>query len=258
MTSEQPMVTVVETLPKRSVKECYSSFLRNCPSTLFTRGFPIAWEKIQGSGTRTLIRCPSYPWQERKYWYREYEPPEHVGPLVSKIDLPASLDTPGKSSMGSSTPNEGLTHQLLGRAVATNAFSGLHAWSSEIDVFTLPYLKDHRFQTSEDAVIPGAVYIEMGLALALHMFPGVLPQLHDVTFENLLTLSTNEIARFCTRLDTKKPGAKHCYQITTAEGNGNEVLVSKGLVSFDDNFHYSEEGRNIFTLKYFRVVMRRS
>ena len=237
--TDQPTVTLIETLPKKSEKDRYLSFIRNCPATLYTQGFPIAWEKIQGSGTRTFIRCPSYPWQERKYWYREREPAEHVGPLACKNNSPARANTPDRSN----TLNSGLSHPLLGKAVATRAYSGLHAWTSEIDVYTLPYLKDHRFQSSEDVVIPGAVYVEMALALALHMFPDVLPQLHDVTFENLLTLSTNEIARFCTRLDTTgRPGTRHGYHITTVEGNGNEVLVSKGLVSFDETIQHCQRG----------------
>ena len=243
-TPGQPAVTLVETLPRRSEKDRYLSFLRKCPSTLYTQGFPIVWDKIQGSGTRTFIRCPSYPWLERKYWYRECEPAEHVGPLVSKTDLPATLNTPDESTFDRTTLNSGLTHPLLGKAVATDAYSGMHAWTSEIDVFTLPYLKDHRFQSSEDSVIPGAVYVEMGLALALHMFPDVLPRLHDITFENLLTLSTNEIARFCTRLDTTgRPGTRHDYQITTLGGSGNEVLVSRGLVSFGGTAHYCNKGK---------------
>ncbi|CAB3995467.1 Phthiocerol synthesis polyketide synthase type I, partial [Paramuricea clavata] len=221
-TTEQQTEVLIETLPKRSETDRYLSFLRNCPATLYTQGFPIAWDKIQGCGNRTFIRCPSYPWQERKYWYREF------------------LNTPEKLNIGSTTL--GLTHPLLGKVVATNAYSGLHAWSSEIDVFTLSYLKDHKFQSSEDAVIPGAMYVEMGLALALHMFPDVLPRLHDVTFDNLLTLSTNEIARFCIRLDTTgRPGARHGYDITTVEGNGNEILVSKGMVSFDETLHHCKK-----------------
>lgn len=254
-TTAPPAVTTIETLPRRSEKDRYLSFLRNCPSTLYTHGFPIAWDKIQGSGTRTFIRCPSYPWQERKYWYRECEPAEHVGPLVSKTDLPATLNTPDESAFGRTTLNSGLTHPLLGKAVATNTYSGLHAWTSEIDLFTLPCLKDHRFQSSEDSVIPGAVYVEMGLALALHMFPDVLPRLHDVTFENLLTLSTNEIARFCTRLSTTgRPGARHGYQITTVEESGNEVLVSRGLVSFCETAHYCKKGKMFWFGNFHRFI----
>ena len=240
-------VTLIETLPRRSENHRYSSFLRNCPSTLFTRGFPIAWDKIQGSGTRTFIRCPSYPWQERKYWYRECEPAECVGPLARKTDLPA---TPDESNFNRATLNSGLIHPLLGKAVATNAYSGIHAWTSEIDVFALPYLKDHRFLSSEDSVIPGAVYVEMSLALVLHMYPDVLPRLHDITFENLLALSTNEIARFCTRLDTTgRPGARHGYQITIVEENGNEVLVARGLASLEETTHHSKKG-NMFLFAF--------
>ena len=174
--------------------------------------------------------------------------------MASNTDLPAVLNTPEKLNIGSTTL--GLTHPLLGKVVATNAYSGLHAWSSEIDVFTLPYLKDHKFQSSEDAVIPGAMYVEMALALALHMFPDVLPRLHDVTFDNLLTLSTNEIARFCTRLDTTgRPGARHGYHITTVEGNGNEILVSKGMVSFDETLHHCKKGNIFLVNEYHKFVL---
>lgn len=243
--TEQAAVTLIETLPKRSEKDRYLSFLRGCPATLFTRGYPMSWDKIQGSGTKEFIRCPSYPWQERKYWYRECPPVEHVRPLIGRTDLPPTQNVPEKSEYGTTTLNSGLTHPLLGKAVASEAYSGLLAWASEIDVYTVAYLKDHRFQSSEDAVIPGAVYVEMGLALVLHMFPDVQPHLHDVTFENLLTLSTNDVARFCTRLDTTgRPGTRHSYHITTAEGNGNEVLVCKGSVSFDKAAHNCREGKN--------------
>lgn len=240
---------------------------------LYTRGFPVLWDKIQGCGTRQFIRCPSYPWQERKYWYREYEPLEVTGWLASKTDSPATSNAPEGSAFNSGLTrssrigplktsqtdliansrttgsavfrfNSGSVHPLLGKAIATKAYSGLHAWRSEVDVYALPYLKDHKFQSSEDVVFPGAAYVEMGLVLVLHMFPDVLPRLLDVTFANLLTLSTNEMARFCTRLDTTgRPGDKHGYQITTVEGNGNEIVVSKGLVLFDETFHHCEKGK---------------
>ena len=210
---------VIGTLPKMSVKDQHMTFLRNCPTSLFTYGYPISWDKIQGSGSKSFIRCPTYPWQEKEFWYREVQPPENVKPLET---TPSNFDY------------EDGNHPLLGKSVATDAFSGLHAWQSEFDLYNLPYLKDHAFQDSADPVIPGACYVEIGLASISNMFPNIIPHLSLVKFNKLLTISTNDVLNFRTRLNMNASHEREStYTIAIVQPNGNEVVVSEGCAIFD-------------------------
>lgn len=207
--------------------EQHQTFLHNCVGSLFTSGYTLSWDKIQGSGSRSFIRCPTYPWQEREFWYREAEPAEHVQSLSATTTI---LD------------DASMSHPLLGKAVPTQAFSGLHVWESEIDLYHLPCLKDHAFQDS-DSVIPGACYVEMALAMVVHVFPNVVPRLNGITFNNLLTLTTSDVLNFRTRLDTNAGPDRMCgYQITLVEGNGNELLVSEGSAIFDASVEKTKTG----------------
>lgn len=241
---EMNSIFYIETLPKKTAKDRYISFLRNCPAKLYTLGYPIDWERIQGCGTRQLIRLPSYPWQERTYWYRDSEPEKCIKRFTGKKELSANMSTSQMKNTIDSSSKLDKTHPLLGNIFPTEACSGLLAWTSEIDLHKFPFLEDHKFNGSKEAVIPGAFYLEMALAMSMHLFPDVPPVLRNVTFENLLTLKNNEIARFCTRLNTRgKPEACHHYQMTKVEKNGNEILVSKGFVSFDVTKHSFDKGK---------------
>lgn len=217
--TQETEISVITTLPKSSVEKQHMSFLHNCPATLFTRGYPVSWDKIQGTGSKSFIRCPSYPWQEKEFWYRDTLPPEHVKSLAVKKQV---------------ADNVNRSHPLLGKAVSTEAFSGLHAWESEIDLYNLHYLKDHAFQDSDDPVIPAAFYVEMGLAVILHMFPNVTPHLSGLTFNNLLKISRNDILNFRTRLEMNQNFKEESnYQITSRDVDGNEVLLSEGFARFE-------------------------
>ena len=125
-------------------------------------------------------------------------------------------------------------HKLLGKSVPVQAFTGLHVWEAEIDLHNFPYLKDHAFQDSENAVLPGAFYVETALAMVLHTCSNATPHLKEVQFNNLLTLTANDVLKLRTRLEMSADRTKYCgYQMTILEENGSEVLVSEGLAVFE-------------------------
>ncbi len=186
---------VVQTLPKRSASQQHLSFLQNCVAHLFTNGVQLSWNKLQGSGSKSFFPRPTYPWQETEFWYRSNIPLE----FVTFLDEQKNKE------------NEGIVafHPLLGKAVPTKTFTGLHAWESEINLYNVSYISDHIFSESTNPVIPAAVYVEMVLAMALHLSPNTAPDVQNMSFDNLLTISNNDSHRIRSRLLSEEfPGEK--------------------------------------------------
>ncbi len=212
-------VVVVQTLPKRSAAEYHLSFLQNCVARLYSCGVQLSWNNVQGSGSKSFIRRPTYPWQETQFWYRDHCPPESVTFLdeqktveENKVNVPF--------------------HPLLGKALPNQTLTGLHAWESEIDLYKVSFIKDHKFAESLDPVIPGAVYVEMVLAMSLDLSPHTTPDVHNISFNNLLTISENDSFRIRTRLlPNECAGEGNRFQITIVEGKENEVLLSEGIIN---------------------------
>ena len=221
---------VVQTLPKRSVSQQHLSFLQNSAAHLFTNGVPLSWNKVQGSGSKTFFPRPTYPWQETEFWYRDKHPPE----FVTFLDEQKTKE------------NEGIVtfHPLLGKAVPTETFTGLHAWESELNLYNVSYISDHKLAESADPVIPAAVYVEMILAMSLHLSPNTAPDVHNISFDNLLTISRNDSHRMRTRLLPEEcPGEQYPFQITIVSNNEMEVVLSEGFIQLGVNDEYGSKGK---------------
>ena len=211
-------VVVVQTLPKQSVNTQHLSFLQNCVARLFVNGVPLAWNKVQGSGSRSFSPRPTYPWQEKDFWYRNAHPPEFVTFLDRQ-----KVDEKGKTIATS--------HPLLGKTVPTESFTGLLAWESEINLNDVSFIGDHKFSQFLNPVIPGAVYIEMVFAMSLHLSPCTAPAIQDISFDSLLTISENDSHRMRTRLLPEKcPGEDKSFQITVVESNEEEIIIAQGSI----------------------------
>jgi acyl transferase domain-containing protein len=223
---------VVQTLPKRSANQQHLSFLQNCVAHLFTNGVPLSWNKVQGSGSKSLFPRPTYPWQETEFWYRDEHPSEFVTFLDDhKTERNKRIVT---------------SHPLLGKTVPTETFTGLHAWESEINLHNVPYINDHKFAESPDPVIPGAVYVEMILAMSVDLSPNTAPDIHNISFKNLLTTSNNDSHRIRTRLLPEGcPGEGNQFQITIVKDldDENEVVVSEGSIQLGVNDGYGSKGK---------------
>ncbi|MEY8018236.1 type I polyketide synthase [Mycobacterium servetii] len=108
--------------------------IMNCLAALHCHGHEIAWEALQPRAGARLLKLPAYPWQTKRFWTETQEAVE------SLYYNPA--------------------HPLLGQPVGA-----VHpTWEAEITGVVNTFLADHRVQGS--VVLPGSVYVEMGLAAA--------------------------------------------------------------------------------------------
>ncbi len=106
--------------------------LLNCVGAVHCQGHDIAWSAVNSDDGAGLLKLPSYPWQNKRFWNETHEAEEalYYRPV----------------------------HPLLGQPVR-----GVHpTWEAELSAISHPFLAEHRIQGS--AVVPGAVYVEMALA----------------------------------------------------------------------------------------------
>ena len=221
---------VVQTLPKPSARKQHLSFLQNCAAHLFINGVPLSWNKVQGSGSKSFIPRPTYPWQETEFWFRE----EHPAKFVTFL-----------SECETQEMKEAVTfHPLLGKSVPTETLAGLHAWESEINLHNVPYINDHKFAESPDPVIPAAVYVEMIIAMTLHLSPTTTPDVHNITFDNLLAISNNDSHVIRTRLLPRECfSEENRFQITIVQDNESEVVLSGGSIQLGLNDGFGSQGK---------------
>ncbi|KAA0109942.1 SDR family NAD(P)-dependent oxidoreductase [Mycolicibacterium sp. P1-5] len=112
--------------------------LLSCVGTLHCNGHDVAWSALQQGEAHRPLKLPSYPWQTKRFWNETLEATE------------ALFYKP--------------VHPLLGQRV-----SALRpTWEAELSTVFNPFLADHRVQGS--VVVPGAVYLEMGMAAATAVY----------------------------------------------------------------------------------------
>ena len=126
---------------------------------LYTAGCKIDWQRLYPNNS-VYIKLPTYPWQREIYWHEDEDS------LTDRVGLPL--------------------HPLLDRRLS----GPQPVWQSTINRQFLPFLGDH--QVDGLVVMPGAAYVEAGLA-AFNQVTGntacVIEQLH---FHQALVLSENE------------------------------------------------------------------
>lgn len=106
--------------------------LLNCVGALHSRGYRVAWDRLQPRGDTRPVKLPSYPWQTKRFWNETHEAEE------SLFYKPV--------------------HPLLGQSVRA-----VHpTWEAEFSTLVQTFIADHQVQGS--VVVPGAVYVEMALA----------------------------------------------------------------------------------------------
>ena len=128
-------------------------------SQLYIEGFPLDWKSLNiGSGEP--VRLPTYPFARDVCW----------------------LETDASRKTRLADPD----HPLLG----IRAEDALPTWRTELDLHRLSFLNDHRLW---DAVVfPGAGYVEIGLAIARHLFPKESLVVEDVTFHKAMFVSQED------------------------------------------------------------------
>jgi acyl transferase domain-containing protein/acyl carrier protein len=129
---------------------------------LYTSGSPIDWSRFHERGGR-YVRLPAYHWQRETYWQESED---------GHFDRLGTVE-----------------HALLGRRVAAPGAS----WQSVLSGRLLHWLGDHRVE--DLLVLPGAAYVELGLAIQHELSGQVQGVLEDLEFHNALVVEENEEPR---------------------------------------------------------------
>jgi epothilone polyketide synthase D len=121
--------TVVSSLRRQAPE---SATLLRAVGMLFVSGQRIAFDALNEPRGR-FVRLPTYPWQRERHWQESAESRRH------RLGAPL--------------------HPLLGRTVTAPT----PTWDTEVSSFALPYLLDHKVEG--EVVLPGAAYVEIGVAV---------------------------------------------------------------------------------------------
>lgn len=124
---------------------------------LHVAGSRIDWGKFYTKDAHHFVRIPTYPWQRQSHWNESER---------------ARVDRLGR-------PEE---HPLLGSRASTPNPS----WQSTVNRNRVGYVTDHKVEGS--IVLPGAAYVEIGLALASAMTQGAGLSLEDLSFSQALLI----------------------------------------------------------------------
>lgn len=143
--------------------------------TLYSLGATISWQHVADTGR--CVQLPPFPWQRERYWMDQLQP----GP-VGDGTYTALIGRIGATTSRAGRIRSADAHPLLADHLHAS-LSGQHFWESDLSIAALPFLRDHQVQGM--TVLPGAAYIEMGLAAAA-VLPDAAYQLHDVVFKQAL------------------------------------------------------------------------
>lgn len=161
-------------------------------ATLHTIGFDLDWDTLAPQGN--YIKLPAYPWQRSTYWYEtERSKEERIG-------------------------NEG--HVFLN----ANMRQQNPTWEVEINQHYLPWMEDH--QVENMVVIPGAAYVEAGLALHEKIFGETACTLQNLEFNQVLVVDSNKVQMLNTSFDA----ATKTYAVHSRDRGDNPswTLHAKG------------------------------
>jgi 8-amino-7-oxononanoate synthase len=139
-------------------------------AALFCRGQEIAWHNLQ-DGPRRCVRLPGYPWQRQPYWLES----------ETSRRIRTGVDEPGDARMSA--------HPLRLRQQA----DGL-AWIAQPDAEAAAFLKDHI--VDGQSICPGALFCELGLAIAGESRKSSSLTLTDIVFSSPLSVEADAPPEF--------------------------------------------------------------
>ena len=206
--SQSTNVVYVPTHPRKSVDDQHIAFLHNTVSKLYTMGYSVDWDRVQGeeSVDARFIRTPTYPWQKKDYWYVQDEP--------TKLEERFQLHR----------------HAFLTNVKPTSSFTGLQCWEVEVDLYQYPTLRDHAL-THGGPVLPGSACIEMAIAMTVEKFCCDEVEVKNIQFANILTIPENQVRLLRLQLQDGKEVDTAEFQVKTIPGDGSEILLARGEVT---------------------------
>ncbi|MBU8897887.1 SDR family NAD(P)-dependent oxidoreductase [Corallococcus sp. M34] len=134
-------------------------------ASLYVAGAPVRWAGLDEGWDRRKAALPTYPFQRRKYWM------ELAGTEWDRQGTRAR-DTAGTEQV----------HPLLGRRQASPG--QVRAFESFVAPSRPAFLRDH--SVFGQVVMPGAAYVEMGLAAGAAVLGAGQARLDEVTFAQAL------------------------------------------------------------------------
>lgn len=212
-TSNSPVIHF-RAFPTKSAKEQFAQFLKNTICELYIFGYPVLWLNYLAQGPRQFVRFPTYPWQEKSFWYRNNPPSNTVRSLQ-----PVEEAYP--------------RHPFLAEVKNTDQFSGVQCWETEVDLHRFPTFKDHVI-IQGGPVLPGSSFVEMAIAMAYEKFHcSTRVEITNVRFTNLLTLPESQVRLLRLRLETTDSTTEANFSVASvhAEENSEMVLATGGIVA---------------------------
>ncbi|WP_335936126.1 non-ribosomal peptide synthetase/type I polyketide synthase [Streptomyces sp. PTD5-9] len=180
--------TPVRTLPSIRRQEAEQERFAASLAELHTLGVPIAWDVLHPAGA--TVTLPRYPWKRDRYW-TEPAPVAHV--RLGRAE-----------------------HPLLGRRTTHPE----PTWHTALDTERLPYLDDHRIQST--VVFPAAGYLEMAIQAVRSLTGGAHAVLTDVELRKALFLPESE---------------ERAVRLTVSERNAAFTIASAGRDENDRAVH---------------------
>ncbi len=136
------------------------------------------------AGDDAFIRLPAYPWQREAYW------------LAPVATVEAAAAAPAQALVALSVAEAGAG--LLGARVDAPTV----AWRNALDPQRIAYLPDHRVQ--EALVLPGAGYVEIGLAV-FAAIEGTMPAaISDLAFRHALMIDEGKTSSIHVAYDKRQ------------------------------------------------------
>lgn len=163
---------------------------------LYVTGSPIDWRQLH-AGEGRYVPLPGYSWQRDTHW-REGDK--------------AFADRLGRAD-----------HALLGnRAASPNL-----VWESNVNLTALPYVADHVVENL--VVLPGAAYVELGLAVHREIGGDVPALLEDLEFRQALVVEGSEAPQLHVAYDE---AARRYMVHSRARGVDGWTEHARGRLSF--------------------------
>ncbi|MFI5770551.1 amino acid adenylation domain-containing protein [Streptomyces sp. NPDC051658] len=150
--------TAARTLPSIRRQENEPERFAASLAELHNLGVPIDWDTLHPAGSPVVL--PRYPWRRDRYWT---EPAPVAQVRLGRAD-----------------------HPLLGRRTVDTE----PTWHTTLDTERLPYLEDHRIQST--VVFPAAGYLEMATQAVRSLTGGTHVVLTDIEFRKALFLPEGE------------------------------------------------------------------
>ncbi len=136
-------------------------------ASLYVAGAPVKWQGLDEGRDRRKVALPVYPFQRRKHW----------------MELSGATWEHQGVSAPSAAPEERV-HPLLGRSHASP--SQVRQFESSVGASKPAFLRDHGVYGQ--ILMPGAAYVEMGLAAGAALFEAAGGTVDELTFSQALFL----------------------------------------------------------------------